>query len=58
MKKEVIKFSLRVDSKTYKKIQYISEKNKRSINGQLDFIIESYIEKFEEVNGKIKITEE
>jgi len=50
---DIIKFSLRLDKETYKKSQIIAEKNSRSINKQFEFIIKSYIEKYEDVNGKI-----
>ena len=54
MSKDIIKYSLRLEAETYKKIQLISDKNKRSVNMQIDFIIESYITEFEKFNGKIE----
>ena len=53
--KDIIKFSLRLDNETYSKIQYISDDNSRSINGQIDFIIKSYIKDYEKIKGEIKI---
>ena len=55
MVKDIIKFSLRLDNETYSKIQYISDDNSRSINGQIDFIIKSYIKDYEKIKGEIKI---
>jgi hypothetical protein len=55
MTKEIIKFSLRVDSDTYKKVQHIADDNSRSINGQLDYIIRSFIKDYEKIKGEIKI---
>lgn len=55
LKNDTIKFSLRLDSNIYNKIQYISTDNSRSINGQIDFIIKSYIKDFEKIKGEIKI---
>jgi hypothetical protein len=55
MNKDTVKFSLRINTDTYKKVQKIADKNSRSINGQLDFIIRSFIEKYEDVSGKINI---
>lgn len=55
MLKEIIKFSLRIDDNTYKKIQHIADDNSRSINGQIDYIIKAFIKDYEKVKGEIKI---
>lgn len=55
MLKEIIKYSLRIDNNTYLKIQHIANDNSRSINGQLDYIIKSFIKDYEKVKGDIKI---
>jgi len=39
------------------KMTRIAEKNRRSLNAQLEFLAQECIEEFEAANGKIKITQ-
>lgn len=49
---------LRIKSATYAKVKKIAEEKERSINKQINFIIEQYIKEYEKVNGKIELKEE
>ncbi|WP_409968352.1 Arc family DNA-binding protein [Bengtsoniella intestinalis] len=40
------------------KISHIAKKNRRSLNAQLEFLAQTCIEKYEEENGEIALTEE
>lgn len=48
---------LRIKEKTYEKIRKIAEEKERSINKQINFIVEQYINDYEKINGKIEIEE-
>ena len=49
---------LRIKSATYKKVKKIAAEKERSINKQINFIIEQYIKEYERINGTIELTEE
>ncbi len=51
-------FTLRIDEKLLEKLHYASEKNKRSVNNQIEVLIEQFIEQFEKENEKIPLSEE
>lgn len=46
-------FSLRISENLLEKIKYIAAVNKRSANKEIEFILEEYVRKYEEANGKI-----
>lgn len=46
-------FSLRISETLMDKIKYIAEENKRSANKEIEFILEKYVKKYEDENGKI-----
>ncbi len=48
-------FTLRLDDILFDKLKVIADKNKRSLNKQIEFLIEECINDFEEKNGPIKI---
>lgn len=50
-------FPIRFDIADIYKIKYISEKNKRSSNKQIELIVQDFIQTYEKVNGKIEIPE-
>jgi hypothetical protein len=56
MKALKIAIGLRLATTDHKKIIFISQKNKRSLNAQIEFVVQECIEKFEQEHGKIKIT--
>lgn len=51
------RFTLRLHDRNFKKLDFIADKNKRSINAQIDYIIEEFIDNYEKFNGKIDIKE-
>lgn len=48
-------FSLRVSEDLMSKIKTIAKCNKRSANKELEFIIENYVKRYENENGKIDV---
>lgn len=50
-------FSLRLIEEQKQKLEKISIKNSRSLNKQIEFIINTYIDDYEKINGKIDINE-
>ena len=45
---------LRIKEETYSKVKAIAENQQRSINQQINFIIEQFVKDYEKVNGKIE----
>jgi len=50
-------YPLRIDNTLMDKIKKIAEKEDRTVNKQIERITREYIEKYEEINGKIKVEE-
>lgn len=48
-------FSLRISEELLDKVKYIANKNKRSANKEIEFIIETAVEQYEKNNGKIEL---
>ncbi|GMA99898.1 Arc family DNA-binding protein [Pelosinus sp. IPA-1] len=48
-------FSLRIPEKLLNKMRIIAERNKRSTNKELEFIIEQYVSSYEDKYGSIKV---
>ena len=51
-------FTLRLKEETLYKLSIIAGKNKRSINNQLECVIENLISEFEKENGAIPLADE
>lgn len=51
-------FTLRMQSANVEKIKFIAAKNKRSLSGQIEFIVERFIEEYESNNGVINFNNE
>uniref|UniRef100_A0A7C5V684 Arc family DNA-binding protein n=1 Tax=Caldicellulosiruptor owensensis TaxID=55205 RepID=A0A7C5V684_9FIRM len=51
-------FTLRIPEKLLAKLRVVANINKRSVNKEIEFLIERYIEEFEAEHGEIKIEEE
>ncbi len=49
-----LKFTLRIDEETHKKLSIIAEKEQRSLNSQILYIIKKYIEENEKTIQKKK----
>ncbi len=50
-----IQTGLRLEEDTWKKISYIAKINKRSLNAQIELVIEECIGLFEKNNGSIPL---
>lgn len=53
-----IAFQVRIDEDTHKKLKYISDKELRNLNSQLEYFLVKGIEQFEKENGTIPLSEE
>ena len=51
-------FTLRISDENFEKIKSIAGIDKRSIAMQIEYLIEKYIDEWENKNGKISIMEE
>ncbi|MDO4170584.1 MAG: hypothetical protein Q4D45_11885 [Lachnospiraceae bacterium] len=54
MQKDIVKFTLRTDSKSLQKFRYVAEYNARSANRELEMIMKMHIAEFEKTHGKIE----
>ena len=52
-----VQTGLRLEETTWQKISYISKKNKRSLNSQIEYLVENYIKKYEQQNGVIPLND-
>lgn len=48
-------FTLRLDDKKHEKLKIIADKQGRSLNKQIEFVLYNFIEDYEKVAGKIEI---
>lgn len=46
--KEILTFTLRIDNKLHKELLRLSEKDKRSLNAEILYILEKYVEEEKE----------
>jgi len=53
----ITRMTLRLKSKTHQQLKLIAEKNKRSINAQIEFILENFITNYNLYNENIRINE-
>ncbi len=51
-------FALRLDDEMRQKIRIIAEKNKRSINKEIEFALEKHIAAYEKEHGEIPLPKE
>lgn len=52
-----IQTGLRLEEDVWEKISYIAKKNKRSLNSQIEFLVEGHIAEYEKINGTIPLQE-
>ena len=57
MKQDKIPITLRIDEVVFKKIKYTALKDRRSLNSQVEFVLEKFAEDFEKEYGVIPIEE-
>jgi hypothetical protein len=50
-------YPLRIDKTIFEKIRYIAQKNKRSINKEIEFVLENYVHDYEKLNSTIILNE-
>lgn len=48
-------FTMRLEPSNYEKFQSIAKKNRRSMAGELELIVEQYIANYESQNGQIPL---
>ncbi len=53
-----IQTGIRFSPELLYKITYIAKQNKRSLNAQLEYLVETCIKEYESVNGEIPTDEE
>ena len=51
----VISSNIRVNEIAWEKLKEIAKKNKRSLNKEIEYLIDKAIEEYEKENGEIKI---
>jgi hypothetical protein len=55
---EKITYPFRINNNNYKKLKKIAENSNRTVNLQLNFIVENFIKDYEKVTGEIKIEDD
>ena len=58
MKKDKIPLMLRLDENIHSKIKYAADKNKRSLNNQIEVILEKFLYDFEQTYGVIPVEQD
>ena len=53
-----IQAGLRLEEEMLIKITHIAKKNRRSLNAQIEYLVEKCIEEYEQENGEITISED
>jgi len=53
-----VQTTIRIEPEMLVKIAYIAKNNRRSLNGQLEFLVQKCIEEYEAENGVIPVTDE
>ena len=58
MKQLQVQFSIRIEKEIKDKINEIASRNRRSMNGQIEFILKNAVDDYEKVNGRVVLEEE
>lgn len=53
-----IQTGLRLDADILSKVKVIAKRNKRSLNSQIEFVVQEYVREYEKENGVIEIDPE
>ncbi len=56
MKKKLLKYTLRLDKELFRKIKYIADDERRSVNREIEYLIKISVKRFEAKYGKIDLT--
>lgn len=51
--KSIVSSNIRVEEESWEKLRIIALENKRSINKEIEYLIDQRIKEYEEKNGKI-----
>ena len=51
-----MKYTLRLDKELFRKIKYIADDERRSVNREIEYIIKISVKRFEEKYGKTDLT--
>ena len=51
-------FTLRLEEKMLEKLHYTADKNKRSLNNQIEVILEKFLDDFEKTYGVIPVEQD
>ena len=57
-KEDTMTFNLRLSDELDYKVKVIAQKEQRSKNKQIEYILQEYVKEYEAENGKIEIEEE
>ena len=58
MPSDLPRFTFRTNSETLEKLRFIADNNFRTLNKELEMLVNQYIADYETKNGDIKITKE
>lgn len=53
--KNIVYCNIRVEEESWEKLKIIADDNKRSLNKEIEYLIDKEINEFENKNGKLKI---
>ena len=56
MEKKLLKYTLRLDKELFRKIKYIADDERRSVNWEIEYIIKIAVKRFEAKYGKTDLT--
>lgn len=57
MSKNKAQTCIRIEPEMLYKIAYVAKKNMRSMNGQIEFLVQQCVKEYEEQNGEIPVDE-
>ena len=52
-----VQTGIRLEPEMLYKIAYVAKKNMRSMNGQIEFLVQQCVKEYEEQNGEIPVDE-
>ena len=58
MATDKIQTGLRLDADILGKVKAIAKRNKRSLNSQIEFVVQEYVHEYEQKNGTVEVVTE
>ena len=58
MATDKIQTGLRLEQEILRKVKVIAKRNKRSLNSEVEFIVQEYVQEYEKENGMVEIVSE